>query len=115
MVDGVRLAWRIMNSARFAPYIKDFVTITEEIVDSDSATADFVRYNCGTIYHPTTTAKMGPKSDPEAVVDQYLRVHGVEGLRVVDASVMPNIVRANTNLTCIMLGERAADWMRAEN
>jgi hypothetical protein len=49
---------------------------------------------------------MGPKSDPEAVVDQSFRVHGVEGLRVVDASVMPNIVRANTNLTCIMLGER---------
>jgi choline dehydrogenase len=115
MVEGVRIAWRIMNSARFAPYIKDFVTITKEIVASDKATADFVRNNCGTIYHPTTTAKMGPKSDPEAVVDQYFRVHGLEGLRVVDASVMPNIVRANTNLTCIMLGERAADWMRADN
>jgi choline dehydrogenase len=48
------------------------------------------------------------------VVDQYCRVRGVEGLRVVDASVMPNIVRANTNLTCIMIGERVADWMRAQ-
>jgi len=114
MVEGVRIAWRLMNSAPFAPYIKNFFNITKEIVDSDSATADFVRNNCGTIYHPTTTAKMGPKSDPEAVVDQYFRGHGIEGLRVVDASVMPNIVRANTNLTCIMLGERAADWMRAE-
>src|SRR5579863_3678887 len=113
MVDGVRLAWRLMNSARFAPYVKDFVGITREIVDSDSAAADFVRSNCGTIYHPTTTAKMGPDSDQEAVVDQYCRVRGVEGLRVVDASVMPNIVRANTNLTCIMIGERVADWMRA--
>jgi choline dehydrogenase len=113
MVEGVRIAWRLMNSARFAPYIKDFVTITPEIIASDDATADFVRNNCGTIYHPTTTAKMGPKSDPEAVVDQNFRVLGVDGLRVVDASVMPNIVRANTNLTCIMLGERAAAWMRA--
>jgi choline dehydrogenase len=103
------------RSTRFAPYIKDFVTVTKEIVDSDSAAADFVRNNCGTIYHPTTTAKMGPKSDPETVVDQYFCVHGVEGLHVVDASVMPNIVRANTNLTCIMFGERAADWMRADN
>jgi choline dehydrogenase len=113
MVEGVRLAWRLMNSTSFAPYIKEFFNISKAIVDSDSATADFVRNNCGTIYHPTTTAKMGPKSDPEAVVDQYFRVHGIEGLHVVDASVMPNIVRANTNLTCIMLGERAADWMRA--
>ena len=113
MVEGVRIAWRLMNNARFAPYLKDFVNLTPAIVASDSATADFVREHCGTIYHPTTTAKMGPKSDPEAVVDQYFRVRGVDGLRVVDASVMPNIVRANTNLTCIMLGERAADWMRA--
>jgi choline dehydrogenase-like flavoprotein len=115
MVEGVRIAWRLMNSASFKPYVKDFVSITPAIVASDSATADFVRNNCGTIYHPTSTAKMGPKSDPEAVVDQYFRVRGVESLRVVDASVMPNIVRANTNLTCIMMGERAADWMRAEN
>ena len=70
--------------------------------------------NCGTICHPVGTAKMGRHSDPTAVVDQYCRVRGVEGLRVVDASVMPNIVRANTNLTCIMIGERVADWMRAE-
>ena len=114
MVDGVRIAWRLMNGARFAPYVKDFVTITPEIVESDSATAEFVRDNCGTIYHPTSTAMMGPQSDPAAVVDQYFRARGVEGLRVVDASVMPNIVRANTNLTCIMMGERAADWIRAE-
>jgi choline dehydrogenase len=115
MVDGVRIAWRLMNSSRFAPYVKDFVSVTPEMVESDSAIAEFVRNNCGTIYHPTSTAMMGPKSDRAAVVDQYFRVHGVEGLRVVDASVMPNIVRANTNLTCIMMGERAADWIRAEH
>ena len=57
---------------------------------------------------------MGPASDPEAVVDQECRVRGVEGLHVVDASVMPTIPRANTNLTCIMIGERVADWMKQE-
>jgi choline dehydrogenase-like flavoprotein len=114
MVDGVRIAWRLMNSARFAPYIKEFFNITREIVESDNAVAGFVRDNCSTIFHPVSTAKMGPESDREAVVDQYCRVRGIEGLRVVDASVMPNIVRANTNLTCIMIGERVADWMRAE-
>jgi choline dehydrogenase len=114
MVDGVRIAWRLMNSARFSPYIKEFVNITREIVESDAGAADFVRNNCTTIFHPTTTAKMGPDSDKEAVVDQYCRVRGIDGLRVVDASVMPNIVRANTNLTCIMIGERAAEWMKAQ-
>ena len=56
---------------------------------------------------------MGPSSDPMAVVDQRCRVHGLEGLRVVDASVMPDVIRANTNATTIMIGERVADWMRA--
>jgi choline dehydrogenase len=65
-----------------------------------------------TIFHPGGTAKMGPESDPMAMVDQYCRVRGVAGLRVVDASVMPNIVRANTSVTCMMIGARVAEWMR---
>lgn len=64
--------------------------------------------------HPVGTARMGPDGDPGAVVDQHCRVRGVSNLRVVDASVMPTIPRANTNLTCLMIGERAAGWMRAE-
>lgn len=83
-------------------------------LDSDAAVADFIYHNCGTIYHPVGTVKMGAADDPMTVVDQYCRVHGIEGLRVVDASVMPNITRANINLTSIMIGERVADWMRAE-
>jgi choline dehydrogenase len=58
---------------------------------------------------------MGPASDPGAVVDQYGRVHGLSGLRVADASIMPTIPRANTHLTCVMIGERVADWMRAQD
>jgi choline dehydrogenase len=79
-------------------------------VDWNTAITEFILKNCGTICHPVGTAKMGPDSDPQAVVDQYCCVRGVDGLRVVDASVMPNIVRANTNLTCIMIGERVAGW-----
>jgi len=89
-------------------------TLDQATLDSDAAIADFIRNNCGTIYHPVGTVKMGPANDPMAVVDQYCCVRGIEGLRVVDASVMPNIVRANTNLTCIMIAERVADWMCAE-
>jgi choline dehydrogenase len=114
MIDGVRIAWRLMSSHHLRPYLKQITNLSEEMVASDDGLADFLRNNCGTIYHPVGTARMGPDSDRMAVLDQHCRVKGVEGLRVVDASVMPNIVRANTNLTCIMVGERVAEWMRTE-
>ena len=56
---------------------------------------------------------MGPATDPLAVVNQYGQVHGIQGLRVADASIMPNVIRANTNATTIMIGERVAEWMAA--
>jgi choline dehydrogenase len=115
MADGVRLAWRLMHEGPLAPMLKEFVNLTPEIVQSDSALETFMRDNSTTIFHPVGTAKMGPDNDPMAVVDQYCCVRGVEGLRVVDASIMPSIVRANTNLTCIMIGERVADWMRTSD
>jgi choline dehydrogenase len=66
-----------------------------------------------TIFHPVGTAKMGPAADPMAVVDAQLRVHGIEGLRVVDASVMPTITSGNTNAPTLMIAERAAEWLLA--
>ncbi len=71
----------------------------------------FVRDNLDTIFHPTGTCKMGPASDALAVVDAQLRVHGVDGLRVADASIMPAIVNANTNAPCIMIGEKCAELL----
>jgi len=120
MLDGMRLAWRALHQPPVAAgWQEPIVGETGQVLDqatvaSDSALIDFIRNNCTTLFHPVGTMKMGPANDPMAVVDQYCCVRGVEGLRVVDASVMPNIVRANTNLTCIMIGERVADWMRAE-
>jgi choline dehydrogenase len=64
-----------------------------------------------TIFHPVGTAKMGPATDPDAVVDAELRVHGLQGLRVVDASVMPTITSGNTNAPVLMIAERAAEWI----
>jgi choline dehydrogenase len=71
---------------------------------------DFARQRGGTVYHPTSTCKMG--NDPMAVVDPELRMHGVERLRVADASIMPTVVSGNTNAATIMIGERVADMVR---
>jgi choline dehydrogenase-like flavoprotein len=68
----------------------------------------------GSGYHPCGTAKMGPADDPLAVVDARGRAHEVEGLAIADASIMPSVPRANTNLTCFMIGERIGEWIRTD-
>ena len=78
---------------------------------SDSELVDFIRAKAETVYHPIGTCRMG--SDAHAVVDPQLRVNGVEGLRVIDASVMPCLIGGNTNAPTIMIAERAADLIKA--
>ncbi|MEZ5553146.1 MAG: FAD-dependent oxidoreductase [Pseudomonadales bacterium] len=78
----------------------------------DDAIAALCRKFAGSGFHPSGTAKMGPRSDLMAVVDQYGCAHTVEGLVVADASIVPGVPRANTNLTCIMIGERIGEWLR---
>jgi choline dehydrogenase len=77
---------------------------------SDAELEEFVRCTASTTWHPTTTCRMG--ADAVAVVDQALRVNGVRGLRVVDASVMPDIVSGNTNAPVVMIAEKSADLIR---
>jgi choline dehydrogenase len=81
-------------------------------LESDESLNNWLLINAGTMHHVSCTAKMGPESDPMAVVDQYGQVHGIEGLRVADISIMPDCPRANTNAPAIMIGERIADFMR---
>lgn len=81
---------------------------------SDDYWACCARHYTSTIYHPIGTCKMGPHTDPTAVVDPRLRVYGVVNLRVADASIMPNIVNGNTNVPTIMIGEKAADLIKED-
>jgi choline dehydrogenase len=82
---------------------------------SDEALARLAGDIANTIFHPAGTAKMGRADDPTAVVDPYLRVRGVDGLRVVDASVMPTITSGNTNSPTLMIAEKAARWIQQAN
>jgi choline dehydrogenase len=80
---------------------------------SDEDMLAHARARGSTIFHPSGTCMMGPAANPQAVVDDQLRLHGLEGLRVADASIMPTVVSGNTNAACIMIGEKCADLMLA--
>ena len=91
--------------------IAERVNPTDEDLLSDDDLDNWLLRNVYTQHHSSGTCKMGPDDDPMAVVDQYCRVRGLMGLRVVDASVMPDVIRANTNATTIMIAEKVADWI----
>ncbi|HKU96805.1 MAG TPA: choline dehydrogenase [Vineibacter sp.] len=110
LVKGTRMAREIFAQAAMTPYRGDELEPGAAKV-SDADLAAWVRARCETIYHPVGSCKMGPASDAMAVVDNELRVRGVAGLRVVDASIMPTLVGGNTNAPTIMIAERAADLM----
>lgn len=109
MIEGVKLSRRIAHARAFDPYRGDEIH-PGATATSDEDIAEFLRSEVETLYHPVGTCKMG--SDPMAVVDARLRIHGVERLRVVDASVMPTIPAGNTNAPTIMIAEKAADMIR---
>ena len=112
LVEGVRLAWHVAHEPEIARHTDHVALLTEETMSSDEALATYVRATVTTQFHPCGTARMGPADDPLAVIDQHCRLRAVQNLRVIDASVMPTIPRANINLTTIMIAEHASDWMR---
>jgi choline dehydrogenase len=109
VVDGLKLIRRILGTRHFERFTEsEFLPGAE--VQTDDELLNYARQYGGTVYHPTSTCRMG--TDAMAVVDPELRVHGVEGLRVVDASVMPTVASGNTNAATTMIGEKAADMVR---
>ncbi len=110
--EAVRLCREILAQPAFEHIAAEPVSPTVPELDSDDALDAWLRRNVFTTFHTSGSCKMGPADDPMAVVDQYCRVHGVNNLRVVDISICPDVVRANTNATAVMIGERAAEFFR---
>ena len=110
--SAVRQCAEIFRHPAFEGLLGERVAPTEEALADDAALDLWMQRDAGIAGHTSVTCRMGLASDPMSVVDQYCRVHGLQGLRVVDASIMPEITRANTNATTIMMAERAADLIR---
>jgi choline dehydrogenase len=110
--EGIRLALKISEHEDFKTIIGERIQPSDADLHSDAALEDWMLRKVHTFSHISCTCKMGPASDEMAVVDQYGRVHGLEGLRIVDASIMPDCVRANINATTMMIGERVSDFIR---
>lgn len=109
--DGIKLTREILSQPAMAPYNGGELAPGPD-VKTDAEIDAYARKMVESAYHPSCTCAMGPETDPMAVVDSQGRVHGVEGLRVVDASIMPSIVSGNLNMPTIMLAEKLADVIR---
>jgi choline dehydrogenase len=108
VMTGLRKVYEIARQAPLAPYCRDLYL--GAVSDDDADLRAHMSANSQVLYHPAGTCAMG--TGPEAVVDSELRVHGIDGLRVIDTSIMPTVVRGNTNAPTIMIAERAADLIR---
>jgi choline dehydrogenase len=111
-VEGIKILRKILAAPALKPYVVGEVEPGPKVL-SDEEILNFCRQRGSTVYHPTSTCRMG--NDPLAVVDQRLRVRGIEGLRVVDASIMPDLMSGNTNAPTIMIAEKGADMIKQDN
>ena len=114
LVACFRDCLRFVEAGPLAAIIDDVVFPTPERELTDETIVSLLRRLAASGFHPCGTVKMGPQTDVGAVVDQYGRAHALDGLVVADASIMPSVPRANTNLTSIMIGEMVGEWMRTQ-
>src|SRR5262249_50671822 len=106
--ETIRLVAELTRHEAFADLIARRVAPGDDVLESDTALDAWLRASVLTTRHTSGACRMGPTGDPLAVGDERCRVHGVEGLRVADLSITPNVVRAPTNATAVMIGERVA-------
>jgi choline dehydrogenase-like flavoprotein len=111
LVAGLRIAQRLAQADVLKPWAE---TIFPAVDASDETLAAFIPGDIGTVFHPVGTVRMGAADDPAAVVDERLRVKGIAGLRVADASVMPALIRGHTMAPTVFIGHRAADLIAAD-
>jgi choline dehydrogenase len=111
LIKAFKIARKVMASEAFKPFTKSIYY--PEKAETDEAILQHIKNTLECVYHPVSTCRMG--EDAMSVVDSRLRVHGIEGLRVIDGSVMPKIVSGNTNAACIMIGEKGADMVKEDN
>jgi len=111
--EGVRLCLELVDMKEFEGVVGERINPDDAALASDNALDEWLMRSVSTMHHISCTAKMGPDSDPMAVVDQHGRVKGVQSLRVVDGSIMPDCTRANTNVPIMMMAERIADFIKA--
>ena len=109
--ESVRITVKLLENPAFGPIVARRLQPTDEDLATDENLDKWMRKTVFNTTHASGTCKMGPSSDIMAVVDHHLNIHGLENIKVADASIMPNVIRANTNATTIMIGERAADWV----
>ncbi|MEZ0165466.1 GMC family oxidoreductase [Kineococcus sp. LSe6-4] len=113
MTEGIRLARRIVEQSPMAPWAGAELAPGKDVVTDDEI-ADYVTKTHNTVYHPSSTAKMGADDDRMAVCDPRLRVRGVQGLRIADGSIMPFLPAVNPNITTMAIGEKCADMLVAD-
>jgi len=111
--EAVRIIIDLTNHKAFEEIIAERISPSDVHLATDNSLDEWLMCQVSTSHHSSSTCKMGPKSDQMAVVDQHGKVHGLEGLWVADASIMPDCVRANTNATTMIIGERISDFIRS--
>ena len=115
LIEGAKFNYEIARNGHFDSFRGDLIEPIPEALENEKILIDWIKSKVHTMHHISGTCKMGKETDEMAVVDKFGKVHGIEGLRIVDCSIMPDCVRANTNATAIMIGEKISDHIKNGN